>query len=384
MKTPIPLISTILAGVISLTSFTPFASFRQQKQNQTGTKDTTVKVTAEEADKQFAEDSAAVAAVLPGVVCWGDSLTAGAGGQGTTYPSTLEKLISENLIERYDLKTKLNASDKSEVNWEDYTLKKVTVTNFGIGGERSDTIVGRADAIPLTVEEFVIPAERGKVPFSFIAAENQSIEPLLQGDKEFNPVTVAGVKGKISTDTDPETGAVQYYFVRSKSGDEVKVEKGTAVVTAANEKYRDNIQVIMMGGNGGFNTVEELFAQYDALIARQTSNGERYIIVGYHGRLGAMAQYENIDELFEERYGEHYIRTIDYLLTDALADAGIEPTEDDLNDIAEGVCPSSLLVDGVHFNAAGYTLIGRLIYDRMDKLGYFDEVKAVCGIVDGQ
>lgn len=32
--------------------------------------------------------------------------------------------------------------------------------------------------------------------------------------------------------------------------------------------------------------------------------------------------------------------------------------------------------DTVHFNQYGYELIGYLIYDRMDELGYFEEVKA--------
>ena len=36
---------------------------------------------------------------LPGIVCWGDSLTAGYGGEGVSYPSTLSKLVNENIID---------------------------------------------------------------------------------------------------------------------------------------------------------------------------------------------------------------------------------------------------------------------------------------------
>ncbi len=39
--------------------------------------------------------------------------------------------------------------------------------------------------------------------------------------------------------------------------------------------------------------------------------------------------------------------------------------------------PQSLLSDTVHFNQCGYELIGHLLFERMDKLGYFDEVREI-------
>ena len=57
-------------------------------------------------------------------------------------------------------------------------------------------------------------------------------------------------------------------------------------------------------------------------------------------------------------------------------DAGITETARDKEMLAEGRMPASLMVsDEVHFNPYGYELTGRLIYNRMEQLGYFDKVR---------
>lgn len=77
----------------------------------------------------------------------------------------------------------------------------------------------------------------------------------------------------------------------------------------------------------------------------------------------------------QEEYGDQYINLRQYMITMGMSDAGLEPTEADIERIAEGLVPASLLVDDmVHFNAMGYTLIGNLVYERMYELGYFGEI----------
>ena len=82
-----------------------------------------------------------------------------------------------------------------------------------------------------------------------------------------------------------------------------------------------------------------------------------------------------------EEYGDKYINLREYMATDAIYDAGLEPTQDDLYRMQMGYTPFSLLaIDELHFNATGYELIGKLVYNRMESLGYFDEVKTSAGI----
>ena len=66
---------------------------------------------------------------IPGIVCIGDSLTAGTEGG---YP----KFLSDALI---------------------YNGVRVPVYNIGVGGENTLTIAGRMGAIPFTVYAFTIP-----------------------------------------------------------------------------------------------------------------------------------------------------------------------------------------------------------------------------------
>ena len=59
-----------------------------------------------------------------------------------------------------------------------------------------------------------------------------------------------------------------------------------------------------------------------------------------------------------------------------MRDAGITPTKKDSAAIKAGKVPVSFLVTekGLELNGRAYTLIGRLVYERMESLGYFDEV----------
>ncbi|WP_290092344.1 hypothetical protein [uncultured Dubosiella sp.] len=39
---------------------------------------------------------------IPGIICWGDSLTAGAGGDGVTYPNVISSELSSKIGENLD------------------------------------------------------------------------------------------------------------------------------------------------------------------------------------------------------------------------------------------------------------------------------------------
>ena len=95
---------------------------------------------------------------LPGIVCWGDSLTAGSSG-GVSYPSTLQKYINVYLCGSYDLRYSLeNADSIARLNKDDYKIS-IPVVNMGAGQEDAATILGRSGVVPYVVSsDFVIPA----------------------------------------------------------------------------------------------------------------------------------------------------------------------------------------------------------------------------------
>ena len=154
-------IACVMTAVAILSSMlNPMGTtFRKKLEKIRNPVNETVSVTNEEAQEKYFEIIEIQRQYLPSIVCWGDSLTYGAGGEGTSYPKTVERLIKENITDKFDLKKVMNASDSSEVEWDDFHAKNIAALNMGIGGERSDTICGRAGVIPFTVCEFTIPEE---------------------------------------------------------------------------------------------------------------------------------------------------------------------------------------------------------------------------------
>ena len=349
----LPVISGALAA---LTLFSPIGSYLRRE----------VKIDEKPAEKQETEENTALtealAEYLPGIVCWGDSLTAGAGGYGVTYPDVLDALIEE----------KITAG------------APIDVVNMGVGGETSQTIVARSGTIPFLVQEFTIPADCTPTKITLFSDLHKRVLPMIQGGGGVNPVSIGGVEGDITVKLSTVVEWSEYFFTRFEPGEEVHIEKGTEVVTYSADKWRDYINVVFIGTNGSFSNAEDLISQQRAILDRSEKNGDRFIIIGLYTLNGAQVKkkydgeyMDALDAAMTEEYGRSYINLREYLMNGALTDAGIEPTEEDCARIADGLVPTSLLdPDLLHLNPTGYKLLGKLIFERMDELEYFDEVKA--------
>lgn len=336
---------------------------------------------SEEAEKllkaKHNETLAALADMLPGIVCWGDSLTSGPGGDAMSYPKSLQNCVNERLCALYDPTASLSDAEKALVG-NDNSVKagltvEIPVINMGVGGETTNTILARNGAVPfLTDGSFTVPAECKPVRIRLTCDSGAPVAPLLQGNAGMESVTIAGIKGVI-------THGQGYYFTRSEPGEETEIPDETVIVTEGSQKYLDYLPVIFIGQNGGFTGYFDLVDQQRAIIEHQTKNSDRYIIIGMHTTTPSCR--EDLEGLMVEEFGDKYINLREYMATDAIYDAGITPTERDLERMELGFTPYSLLsVDELHFNAKGYELIGKLVYERMDQLGYFDGTKLALGI----
>ena len=246
---------------------------------------------------------------------------------------------------------------------------------MGVGGENTLTISGRNGAIPYVVsQEFTIPKSKIPVEISFTSQNGEKVAPLRQGDRGVNPVLIDGVKGVLSIRQESyDSEEYTYYFTRTTVGDSKSIQPGTEIITAASKENLDYITVIFMGQNGGYTGFEDLIRQQRAIIEHQTANKDRYIIVGLH--TGTAESRNALETALENEYGAHYINLREYMSTQAMTDAGLIPTDADIEKMQMGATPDSLLSDEVQFNSVGYELIGKLIYKRMDELGYFNEVR---------
>ncbi len=344
---------------------------------------TRMKQQEEAAAKRYEVVENVIAQCLPGVVCWGGSLTAGAGGGGTTYPLVLQELIKENIVDPF------NAENDFEMNRGlfkkyDYDLGIVPVVNMGVGGEDTKTILGRNGAVPFTVKEnFIIPANTEPVEIKI-----EGGVPLRQGNAGMDSVEIAGIPGVIAIEQESYSAVeYTYRFYRSEPGTAIEVEKGTEIITSGSGRYLDYLIIVFMGENGGYTDVSELIEQQKAIVNHQRENSQSFIIVGSH--TGTEEEKVEIESALEKEYGEKYINLRTYMSSQGITDVkkilgvDIALTEKDKEMMGHGMTPESLLSDTVHFNQYGYELIGHLLYERMDKLGYFDEVREAIGSVGG-
>ena len=69
-------------------------------------------------------------------------------------------------------------------------------------------------------------------------------------------------------------------------------------------------------------------------------------------------------------------------MVDGLTDAKITPSKEEKLVIQQGRVPTSFRsnASGADLNSTAYKLIGKLVYERMESLGYFDEVRTELGI----
>lgn len=334
----------------------------------------------------YEADLQAVADYLPGIVCWGDSLTAGTSGN-VSYPYTLQKYLNAYISDIYDFRSSVeNAADYPKLKWSDYKVS-IPVVNMGGGQDSSATILGRAGVSPyVTKKEFTIPAGVEGVAIEFTSGDGkQQVAPLSAGNVGINPVTIAGVKGTLSmvASDDNVWNQYSYQFTRLEAGDEVTVEKGTEIISGVADTYTDYIHIVWIGTYDPYRSAELLVKDVQQLLSRQTGNTDRYLVIGpcTYGsswELTSSIYLDKIDSAMLYAFGNRYINVRKYLIEDGMTDAGIKPTSKDSLNMGKGFVPDSFHSNaaGADLNGAAYRLIGRLIYERMDHLGYFDEVRS--------
>ena len=252
------------------------------------------------------------------------------------------------------------------------------VNHFGMGGASSIDIAYLYNSMTLYANPFTIPAGTTPVEivlysdYAGLIGENTAFG--IQSLEGINPCEIAGVKGEISTSYNPDYSNKKYYFTRLESGTETAVTRPAIIKTNAST-IRNNILVVWLGTNDSYTATspEELFNRISNAIGTIINRNEsqKYIVMGLTSKY-VYADYADVNTLLSRHFGYHFLDIADYILKYGLDDAGITPTSQDTQDIANGEMPSSLRADDVHFNSAGYNVIGDLLYKRGKTLGYWN------------
>ena len=284
----------------------------------------------------------------PDIDCVGDSMTAGAGGNGTSYGSVLKTLI---------------ANHGSTAN----------VRNSGVGGESSPTITARMGGYPFKVKvtDGIIPAEITPIVITLQDINGSLIRPLLQGNGGASGFTgeLNGVLGNIAL-VKPNGGstwdASNYYtFTRTTTGTSVTTNRPQDFYTNYALERRGDIKIIWIGQNGP--STARAISDAKAIIQSMTPLKKRFLIISKPTSTDAE------DSEFFNEFGEYFVPIRKYLVEYGLEDAGITPTSEDITDMAAGRVPVSLCAsptDKIHWNATGYTIMANVLFKKLVKLGW--------------
>lgn len=168
---------------------------------------------------------------------------------------------------------------------------------------------------------------------------------------------------------------------------EMYINAWTRVIPKAAYDHRNDILILEMGSNGGWeNDYDELIKQYQNII--DNSYYADYIIVGDTDNPGESADiYQDVydnngnyaglhatlwEQALYDAFGEHFLNTRLYLMENALSDCGLTPTENDIIDIQTGNLPEQIRADFTHFNSYGYYSKAKAIYLKGIELGYWN------------
>ncbi len=261
----------------------------------------------------------------PRVVIWGNSMSQG-------YDDDLAELLPDGVLCR----------------------------SFASGGDTAQHIAMKQGGIPFYVAPFTIPAEKETVRIEILDENLQPVVSLSDWDTTgLSPATIAGVNGFISNN-----GNDEYFFKRNDKGpyEEINVDRLTRIVTRGMVDLRTgDIHVIYAGAHSM--TPDQYVDLLNNMI--EFSESEKYVIIGFTA--------PDSGELYDtivENFGANYLDIKTYFMTQALADAGIEPTPEDLEDISNGKLPLSLRRDDVHGNDIYDALLAKLVYDKLVELEY--------------
>ena len=303
------------------------------------------------------------------IACWGDSITYGLGGQENTF------IKSDNGV--------IDASDWSYPD----TLKYYTgldVYNLGVCGETSYDIALRQGGIKMYVGKQVTVKQGVRAQINIV--DEYGSQVMLENfngyetdnDEPANVVYINDTPFQLEADN----GKLYISVYGDRSNKSIKIKKGTQVVTKAAHDISGDVLVIQMGSNGGWDDYDELIQQYKAMI--DNSGTECYIIIGDTDNPDESvdsAYYTDSSEVWiddtlweaalREAFGEHFINMRVYMIENALSTAGLEPTQEDIDNIDDGRVPESLKHDFTHLNSYGYYAVGVAVYNKGIELGYW-------------
>lgn len=272
--------------------------------------------------------------------------------------------------------------------WETY-LQELYNSNFffinyGAGGENVGTIFARTGLLPMQVaSDVVIPAISQEVNITIKNVYNQVLLPFMQGElRNGAQVIINGVQG-LMKGTMTGIHTADYTFQRNTDGDAVTLKEGDYIFVVNTERARkgDDYAILWVGQNGGYSVNETSRYQGDPTSEADVNrlvgmiksaitvmNPKKYIVVSPPQNTADL-----LESSFMMAFGGSYFNVRQYLVNRGIDIAkqngwldSSYPKAQDITDMANGIVPTSLRQDEVHFNLTGYKVFAIGIKEMMD------------------
>lgn len=240
--------------------------------------------------------------------------------------SQLNRVIESKLF--YDL----NLETYSAASLEKYQIS-IPIENHAVSSEDYNTILARLGIKPLFVaKDFTVPAGTDKVLITFKTENDIPVVFSAQDNERIGTTVIDNIEGGLYLSR-TENDNYDCYFGRSQSGEEKKIAEGARVKTESTDYSKDQIPIIFFGNND-YVSVDAYVKTQKAIADRQTGSGGRYMVIANTD------EDSELDKAMQKEFGENYIR-----------------------------------INSTNISSLDYEATANIIYNQMNKLGYFNHIK---------
>ncbi|KUM31567.1 hypothetical protein AQ436_00045 [Arthrobacter sp. EpRS66] len=240
----------------------------------------------------------------------------------------------------------------------------VEVTNLGFGGNPTSEIRMRVSAMPVT---FSVTGGSIPVSGSVAVTTNRKIGLITTRSTSINGY-LAGVYGTLLFD------GTSYTFTRAFAGtNPVTVSGPVPLIVDRGTDYSNHTGIVWyarndesFGTTGAYDTVADHVIAADVEMAEWfRANRKSFLLISTTNRVDepmGSPHYESIKEINDRRkalFPSHYIDIRSWLVHEAIYEAGITPTQADLDNMAVDAPPPSIMDGGSHYNKPIAPLIAK-------------------------
>ena len=286
---------------------------------------------------------------MNGIMCWGDSLTAGYTARPeAAYPYLLNQWLKEDGID-------------------------CEVVNMGATGEDSRAIAARAGGIKMySRDALLLPSDASAQDVELVDETGHGIRIQLYDSVGINPCTVPDSEGNPVEveikNTEIYTGYGRYIIRPYNLGPNLELPAMTQIKPQGADLHPDYLPIIFAGNNKGFEDLNEYISQIDSII-NDKDYKHIYIVIGI--TMPGVVDFDEYDKVMEAAYGNHYLNFRKYLAEYDYTEFGYYPNESDRNCYLHGdYSPWMLASDGEHFSELNYSLLAKAVYEKIYELGY--------------